>query len=80
MGVTSTCGCLSPSRLDYREKVWDQAAGSIVVEEGGGHVSDLDGKPLDFSQGRTLAANRGVLATNGYLHEAILTGLQQIGA
>jgi 3'(2'), 5'-bisphosphate nucleotidase len=23
---------LSPSRLDYREKIWDQAAGSIVIE------------------------------------------------
>lgn len=71
---------LSPSRPDYREMVWDQAAGSIVVEEAGGRVSDLDGKPLDFSQGRTLAANRGVLATNGRLHDALLTGLRAIGA
>ncbi len=71
---------LSPSRPDYREKIWDQAAGSIVVEEAGGRVSDLDGKPLDFSRGRTLAANRGVLATNGLLHEAVLNGLRAIGA
>lgn len=71
---------LSPSRPDYREMVWDQAAGSIIVEEAGGRVSDLDGKPLDFSQGRTLAANRGVLATNGLLHEALLGGLRAIGA
>jgi 3'(2'), 5'-bisphosphate nucleotidase len=71
---------LSPSRPDYREMVWDQAAGSIIVEEAGGRVSDLDGKPLDFSQGRTLAANRGVLATNGRLHDALLAGLKQIGA
>jgi 3'(2'), 5'-bisphosphate nucleotidase len=71
---------LSPSRPDYRETVWDQAAGSIVVEEAGGRVSDLDGKPLDFRQGRTLAANRGVLATNAHLHEALLAGLRAIGA
>jgi 3'(2'), 5'-bisphosphate nucleotidase len=71
---------LSPSRPDYREMIWDQAAGSIVVEEAGGRVSDLDGKPLDFSQGRTLAENRGVLATNGRLHDALLAGLKQIGA
>ena len=71
---------LSPSRRDYREKVWDQAAGSLVVEEAGGRVSDLDGKALDFSQGRTLAANRGVLATNSRLHDAILRGLAQIRA
>lgn len=71
---------LSPSRLDYREKIWDQAAGSICVEEAGGRVSDLDGKPLDFSHGRTLATNRGVLASNGHLHDAVLAGLCQIGA
>lgn len=71
---------LSPSRPDYREKIWDQAAGSIVVEEAGGRVTDLSGKPLDFSQGRTLEANRGVLATNGHLHDAMLSGLKQIGA
>jgi 3'(2'), 5'-bisphosphate nucleotidase len=71
---------LSPSRPDYREKVWDQAAGSIVVEEAGGRVSDLDGKPLDFSHGRMLATNRGVLVTNGPLHDAFLAGLREIGA
>jgi 3'(2'), 5'-bisphosphate nucleotidase len=71
---------LSPSRPDYREKIWDQAAGSIVIEEAGGRVSDLDGKPLDFSQGRSLDANRGVLATNGRLHDALLAGLRAIGA
>jgi 3'(2'), 5'-bisphosphate nucleotidase len=71
---------LSPSRLDYREKIWDQAAGSIIIEEAGGRVSDLDGKPLDFSQGRSLDANRGVLATNGHLHESFLAGLKTIGA
>lgn len=71
---------LSADRPDYREKVWDQAAGSIVVEEAGGRVSDLDGKPLDFSHGRTLATNRGVVATNGALHEAALAALREINA
>jgi len=70
---------LSPARADYREKIWDQAAGSIIVEEAGGRITDLDGKPLDFSQGRTLANNRGVLATNGLLHEALLDGLKKTG-
>jgi 3'(2'), 5'-bisphosphate nucleotidase len=71
---------LSPKRPDYREKIWDQAAGSIVIEEAGGRVSDLDGKPLDFSVGRTLARNRGVCATNGHLHEAALAALKSIDA
>ncbi|MEO0716668.1 MAG: 3'(2'),5'-bisphosphate nucleotidase [Planctomycetota bacterium] len=71
---------LSEDRPNYREKVWDQAAGSLVVEEAGGRVTDLDGKPLDFSRGRTLAENRGVVATNGHLHDAALAALRQIGA
>jgi 3'(2'), 5'-bisphosphate nucleotidase len=71
---------LSPSRPDYREKIWDQAAGSIVIEEAGGRITDLDGKSLDFSHGRTLAKNRGILATNGQLHDAVLKTLRQIGA
>jgi 3'(2'), 5'-bisphosphate nucleotidase len=71
---------LSPSRPDYREKIWDQAAGSIVVTETGGRITDLDGRPLDFSHGRTLAKNRGILATNGQLHEAVLVAVHTIGA
>lgn len=71
---------LSADRLDYREKVWDQAAGSIVVEEAGGRVTDLDGKSLDFGHGRTLATNRGVVATNGPLHDAALAALREIKA
>jgi 3'(2'), 5'-bisphosphate nucleotidase len=69
---------LSLSRPDYREKIWDQAAGSIVVSEAGGRITDLDGRSLDFSHGRTLAKNRGILATNGHLHEAVLAALRQL--
>ena len=71
---------ISPLHPDYREKIWDQAAGSLVVEEAGGRVTDLVGRPLDFSHGRTLATNRGVLASNGWLHDVLLDGLKQIGA
>jgi 3'(2'), 5'-bisphosphate nucleotidase len=71
---------LSPSKPDYQEKIWDQAAGSLVVEEAGGQVSDLMGKRLDFGVGRTLANNRGVLATNGSLHPASLEALRAVHA
>lgn len=71
---------LTPAKPDYREKIWDQAAGSLIVEEAGGRVSDLDGKVLDFSRGRTLANNRGILASNGHLHNAALQALRQLGA
>lgn len=71
---------LSPSRPDYRERIWDQAAGAIIVTEAGGRVTDLDGLPLDFTHGRGLERNRGVVATNGYLHDAVLEALARIGA
>lgn len=68
---------LSSSRPDYREMIWDQAAGSIVIEEAGGRITDLAGKALDFGQGTTLAKNRGVCASNGALHETLLKALAE---
>jgi len=61
-----------PTRKDYREKIWDHAAGMIVVEEAGGRVSDAAGKPLDFSWGRHLELNNGIVATNGGVHDEVL--------
>ena len=61
-----------PRDESYREKVWDHAAGAIVIEEAGGRVSDLDGNALDFSKGRRLATGRGIIATNGLLHDRVL--------
>ncbi len=71
---------LSPAQPGYEEKIWDQAAGSILVEEAGGRVTDLKGARLDFGQGRTLIENIGVLASNGYLHETALQALKVVGA
>ena len=65
---------------DYKEKIWDQAAGSLVVQEAGGKISDLQGKALDFNAGRTLNENRGVLATNGPLHDLIVGQLAELTA
>lgn len=67
-----------PSRADYREKVWDHAAGALIIEEAGGRVSDLDGRPLDVSAGRFLARSRGIVATNGYLHEVVLAACREV--
>ncbi len=40
-----------PTRADYREKIWDHAAGKLVVERAGGRVSDIRGRDLDFTRG-----------------------------
>jgi len=67
-----------PTRADYEEKIWDHAAGKIVVEEAGGRVSDITGAPLDFSQGRTLKRNKGVIATCGTIHDEVVKAVQSV--
>ncbi len=67
-----------PTRADYVEKIWDHGAGMIVVSEAGGRVTDVAGKPLDFTHGRTLASNRGVIATNGSIHDVVVAAVQGV--
>jgi myo-inositol-1(or 4)-monophosphatase len=45
-------------------KVWDMAAGIVLVEEAGGTVSAYDGTPVKMDSGR-------VLATNGFVHNSL---------
>jgi len=54
---------------------WDLAAGHILVEEAGGRVTDLDGGPLQYGRQPPVHL-RGVIATNGALHDASLAGLR----
>ena len=68
-----------PTRPGYVEKIWDHAAGALVVTEAGGTVTDITGKPLEFSHGWGLHANRGVIVTNGPLHGDVLDALQAVG-
>jgi len=65
----------SPGQPHYTEKIWDHASGTLIVEEAGGIVTDLDGKLLDFSCGNQLVNSRGVIASNGLLHEIALRAL-----
>jgi 3'(2'), 5'-bisphosphate nucleotidase len=67
----------NPATPDYRECIWDHAAGVIVVEEAGGKVSDAEGRPLNFLSGRRLTDNRGIVATNGELHPRVLESIRR---
>ncbi|MBW3542938.1 MAG: 3'(2'),5'-bisphosphate nucleotidase [Planctomycetes bacterium] len=68
-----------PTTSQYRENIWDHAGGVIIVEEAGGRVSDLDGLPLDFTLGRKLEANRGVVVSAAGLHEQVLEAVRRVG-
>jgi 3'(2'), 5'-bisphosphate nucleotidase len=49
---------------------WDVAPGHALVEEAGGRVTSVDGDPIRYvGTGRSLAG-RGLLASNGHVHEA----------
>jgi HAL2 family 3'(2'),5'-bisphosphate nucleotidase len=68
-----------PTRADYREKIWDHAAGALIVTEAGGTVTDITGRPLEFSHGRELTANRGVIVSNGPLHQPLIEAVRALG-
>jgi 3'(2'), 5'-bisphosphate nucleotidase len=60
----------------YKENIWDHAAGSIIAEEAGGKVTDVLGRPLDFSSGIKMIKNDGILVSNGILHDVVLKALE----
>jgi 3'(2'), 5'-bisphosphate nucleotidase len=61
----------------YQEKIWDHAAGCLLVEEAGGVVSDAKGRPLDFSVGRTLKNNKGVVAAHKEIHAEVIKAVRK---
>jgi 3'(2'), 5'-bisphosphate nucleotidase len=65
-----------PTTPEFHDAIWDQAAGSLLIAEAFGQVSDLAGRPLDFSTGRQLLRNTGLVASNGWLHDAVLRAIE----
>ncbi|KAL0261490.1 3'(2'),5'-bisphosphate nucleotidase [Diplodia seriata] len=67
-----------PVKKGYEEKIWDHAAGDLIVREAGGSVTDANGKRLDFSIGRTLRDNSGVVAAPKAVHEKVLNVVKEV--
>lgn len=61
----------------YVENIWDSAPACIVIEEAGGKVTDGRGRALNFSLGRKLDNDDGIVATNGKLHETVIAAVQK---
>jgi myo-inositol-1(or 4)-monophosphatase len=49
---------------------WDMAAGSVIVKEAGGRLTDFSGKDLSIY-------GQELVASNGQIHEAMLQVLKQ---
>jgi myo-inositol-1(or 4)-monophosphatase len=67
---------VAAGRLDFfwefGLKPWDQAAGILLVEEAGGHVTDMCGHP------HSITASDHLLADNRLLHEEVIEIFGQI--
>jgi 3'(2'), 5'-bisphosphate nucleotidase len=53
-------------------KLWDACAPEAVLRAAGGRFSDLEGAPIDYAGGGDVVLRRGIVATNGALHDAVL--------
>ena len=68
-----------PTSKTYVEKIWDHAAGSLIATEAGAVVSDVAGEALDFTHGRLLSANRGVICAVAHWHGRIIDAIRELG-
>jgi 3'(2'), 5'-bisphosphate nucleotidase len=59
-------------------KRWDACAVDALVTAAGGRVSDIAGAAIDY-RGESMACARGLVASNGVLHDAILSRLAAVG-
>jgi 3'(2'), 5'-bisphosphate nucleotidase len=63
----------------YAGKRWDACAAEALIVAAGGRVTDAYGAPLDY-RGASLSNDRGLVATNARIHDAILKKLQALRA
>ena len=68
-----------PTKPGYVERIWDHAAGALVASECGAAVSDIFGHELDFSQGRGLEKNKGIICAPPRLHGLLIDAITALG-
>lgn len=68
-----------PTKKDYVERIWDHAAGSLVASEAGCFVTDIHGHALDFSHGRGLEKNKGVVCAPPRVHGMVISAIEALG-
>lgn len=58
--------------------IWDHAGAQLIFTELGGKITDLRGEPMDFSAGRTLSKNCGMLIARQDIHAELLETVNSI--
>lgn len=59
---------------------WDHAPGQLLVEAAGGRVTNLDGSRLDMTQGGVIPDCKGLIISNGVLHETFIAAVAKVMA
>jgi 3'(2'), 5'-bisphosphate nucleotidase len=67
-----------PSRAGYVEKIWDHAPGLLLATEAGAIVTDSNGDALDFTAGRELSRNHGIVCAAAPLHPRIINAIRDL--
>lgn len=57
--------------------LWDTCGPEALLDEAGGRMTDLHGGPLDYT-GRSLKNERGLVASNGLVHELVVEKLRAL--
>ncbi len=65
-------------RANYTERIWDHAAGALLLTESGCTVTDLDNRPLDFALGRGLDNNRGIVGAPAEVHARLIEAARRL--
>jgi 3'(2'), 5'-bisphosphate nucleotidase len=60
-----------------KTKVWDTCAPDAILARAGGRLTDLFGAPIDYRQ---LRQRRGLVASNGAIHDEVVTKLAPLFA
>ncbi|MEX0876902.1 MAG: 3'(2'),5'-bisphosphate nucleotidase [Phycisphaerales bacterium] len=68
-----------PTRAGYVERIWDHAAGYCIACESGAFVTDIHGENLDFSHGRGLEKNKGVVCAPPRIHGLMIRAIKELG-
>jgi myo-inositol-1(or 4)-monophosphatase len=67
--------CVASGRFDgfweFNLNPWDTAAGVLMVEEAGGKITDFGGSPFELN-------SRETVASNGFVHEALLLEFEKV--
>jgi 3'(2'), 5'-bisphosphate nucleotidase len=66
------------NRRERHAKIWDHAGAMLLFEETGGKITDVFGRDIDLTAGRTLSNNFGFVAAPKHSHARVLQVVHEV--